>query len=117
MPVKNRTRKTIISKDMKTCRSLLCQFLGVMFRRSSYLKDRVLIFELAWPQHVTLHMFFVFFAIDIIYLDAKRRVVRLKENFLPFTVFVPGKIAKYIIECEKGTIKKTGTKVGDRIDF
>ena len=62
-------------------------------------------------------MLFVFYPIDVIFLDGKKKVVDLKENFRPWTFYKSKRPAKYVIECPKGTIKKTRTKIKDWLNF
>ena len=62
-------------------------------------------------------MFFVFYPIDVLFLDKNKIVVEIKENFKPFTFYNPKKKSKYILELQKNTIKKTETTLGNKIDF
>ena len=62
-------------------------------------------------------MIFVFFPIDVIYLNKNKKVIEMKSNFRPFTFYSPKKNAKYVIELPKGTIKKSRTSMGDIISF
>ena len=39
-------------------------------------------------------MFFVFFPIDVLFLDKNKKVVELKENFKPFSIYFPKNKAK-----------------------
>ena len=61
-------------------------------------------------------MFFVFYAIDVIWLDKNFKVVDLK-TLHPFSVYNPKRKAKYVIELRKGIIKRSGTKVNDKIEI
>ncbi|OGM01325.1 hypothetical protein A3K72_03050 [Candidatus Woesearchaeota archaeon RBG_13_36_6] len=98
------------------CLSQMAKAMGLMF--SKPLKDEGLIFIFKKPRQVALHMFFVFFPIDIIFLDKRRRVIELKEYVKPFTPLIKSrKPASYVVELPKGTIKKTKTKIGDLIQF
>lgn len=63
-------------------------------------------------------MMFVFFPIDILYLDSEKKVVEIKENVKPFTpLIVPSQAAKYILELPSSTIRKTKTKINHVIEF
>ena len=62
-------------------------------------------------------MFFVFYPIDVLFLDKNKKVVEVKENFRPFEFYTPKNKAKYVIELEKNTIKSSKTKVGNKINF
>ena len=85
-----------------------------MFSKKS---DRVLIFKFSHEKIVPLHMIFVFYPIDVLFLDKNKIVTDLKENFMPFTFYTPKKKLKYVIELPNNTIKNTGTEIGDRIFF
>lgn len=62
-------------------------------------------------------MFFVFYPIDVIFLDSEMKIVEIKENFKPFTIYKPKKKARYVIELPKGTIARTKTIIGDIIEY
>jgi len=66
-------------------------------------------------QHV--HMFFVWYPIDVLWLDKNKKVIQLKENLNPFRIVLAKKPAKYIIEFEKGIIRISGTELNDKISF
>jgi len=108
--IKNKTKNTIISKSEEYCDSLLKKATGLMF---STPKD--LVFPFNKEEKVTFHMFFVFYSIDIIFLNEKKEVVELKENFSPFSTYSTRKRIKYALELPINTIKKTRTRVGDEI--
>jgi uncharacterized membrane protein (UPF0127 family) len=61
--------------------------------------------------HTIVDMFFVFYPIDVIWLDRNFKVVDVKENMLPFTFKIPRIKAMYVLEIEKGSSK--GIKIGD----
>jgi uncharacterized membrane protein (UPF0127 family) len=52
------------------------------------------------------HTFWMFFAIDVIFLDRELRIVRLVENLRPFRLTRPHFAAHSVIELESGTISK-----------
>ncbi|MBS3101240.1 DUF192 domain-containing protein [Candidatus Woesearchaeota archaeon] len=64
-----------------------------------------------------MHMVFVFYPIDVLFLDKNKIAVDAKENFRPFTFCKSGKKAMYAIELPNGIIKKTKTEIGDKIEF
>ena len=49
----------------------------------------------------SVHMFFVFFSIDVYWLDSRKRVVDKRLNLKPFQIAVPRKKAKYVVEIAK----------------
>ena len=112
MHIKNTTKKTLISKNAISCRNIYSKTIGLMF---SIEKSLIFIFEK--EKTVPLHMFFVFYPIDVLFLDKNKTVVEKKENFKPFTLYTPRKKAMYVIEVPNGIIKKTKTELRDKIDF
>ncbi len=111
--LKNKRNNKILEKRPKLCKNSFSKGLGLMFSR----KPKTLIFVFNKEKIISLHMFFVFFPIDVLFLNKNKRVVQLKENFKPFRIIIPTKPAKYIIELPNNTIKKTNTKVGDILSF
>ena len=43
-------------------------------------------------------MFFVFYPIDVLILDENKKVVEIKRNFKPFTVWNSKEKGKYVVE-------------------
>lgn len=110
----NETKKTTLTKKFKFCKSEFSKVRGLMFTKR--LKEALIfIFGKESLQHI--HMFFVWYPIDVLWLDKNKRVVQLKENLKPFKIILAKNPAKYIIELENGTIKKSKTKINDTISF
>ena len=60
--------------------------------------------------------------LDMIWIDANRRIVGIKENVPPCRVedcpsYGPGVIARYVLEVGGGEAAKHGLKVGDVLQF
>ena len=108
----NDTKKTVLSEKAICCASLWRKASGLMF---SPQKD--LLFIEQEEKIIPLHMFFVFYPIDVVYLDGSRKVVEIKEHFLPFTFYTPKKKAQYVLEFKSGVIHASGTKVTDSLVF
>jgi len=111
--IKNSTRKTILSRNAKVCSSIFSKSIGLMFSK----KGKSLVFIFEREKIIPLHMLMVFYPIDVLFLDKNKVVVEIKENFMPFAFYTPKNKALYIIELPKNTIKKTKTRVGDKLDF
>lgn len=112
--IKNRTTGKILANNKIVCNTIISKTVGLMFKKE--LIDCGYVFEFSRDVIGSIHMFFVFFPIDIIWLDKNLIVVELKENVKPFTPsLVPKKRCRYFIEIPSGTIKKSETKLGDRI--
>ncbi len=62
------------------------------------------------------HTFFMKFAIDVVYLNKKREVVKLRPNMGKSRLSLCLS-AHSVLELPAGMIAKTGTQVGDRLEF
>lgn len=66
--------------------------------------------------NTTIHMLFVFFPIDVIWLNLEKKVVDIKRNVTPFTLWLsPKDPAKFVIELPKSATKHI--KIGDFLVF
>ena len=86
-----------------------------MFTSSSAVRDKAMVLVFKREKTVSLHMFFVFYPVDVIFLDRAKKVIEIKMNFKPFTIYVPKKKAQYVIECVAGAVRKSRTTIGDQI--
>ena len=109
----NNTRETIVSKQHKMCKSLLGKTIGLMFQP----KPKTLLFKFNKERKNSLHMFFVFFPIDIIFLNNNQKVVELKQHLKPWQIYFPKEKSLYIIEAPIQTIQNSKTEIGDSIRF
>lgn len=64
----------------------------------------------------SIHMFFMRFAIDAIFVDKKGYVVGLVKHIKPFRLSPVFFRSEYVVELEAGTIEATKTSVGDRLE-
>ena len=64
----------------------------------------------------SVHMFFMKFAIDVIYVDRKRRVKKVVRNLRPWRASAC-LTAHSVLELPVGTIDATGTCPGDELEF
>jgi len=77
--------------------------------------DKALIFDFKKEKIISLHMLFVFYPIDVIFLNKDKKVVEIKGNFRPFRFYIPKKRAMYVIEVPEGSIERSKTELGDKI--
>jgi len=113
--IKNKTKNSTLAKNHKILSSVFSKAKGLMF--SKKIIDTGYIFKFSKPRRIDLHMFFVFYPIDVLFLDENKKVVEIKENLKPFTFYISKNKVKYIIELSYGTIKNSKTKLKDLIDF
>ena len=88
----NKTTGKILAKETSTYRGMMLAK-GLTFSRK-----RVAFFEFSIPQTSSIHTLFVFYPIDVLFLDAKKKVVEKYENMRPFSFYTPKHEAKYMIE-------------------
>ena len=62
-------------------------------------------------------MFFVFFSIDLIFLDKDNKVIEIKRNFRPWTIYFPKTKFSYLVEVKAGTVDKKKIYFDDTIEF
>jgi len=111
--LKNKTQNKIIVKNKKICHSFFSKLIGLMFSKKK--DDFALIFQFDDMKERHLHMFFVYFAIDVLFLDANKKIIEKKENFKPFTLYSSKTKANYVIELPLGKGKLA--KRGDILEF
>ena len=114
MIIRNATSNKIIGYNAKLCTSVFSKLAGLMLSNKV---ERALIFKFGKEQKVSLHMLFVFCSIDVLFLDKNKIVVDKKENFKPFSFYISRKKAMYAVELPNGTLKKTNTKIGDKVEI
>ena len=64
---------------------------------------------------VKLHNWFVFYPIDVLFLDKQKKIIEIKENFKPFTFYYSKKKASYVVELPVGKAKLC--KINEVLDF
>ncbi|KYC49647.1 MAG: hypothetical protein AMQ74_01386 [Candidatus Methanofastidiosum methylothiophilum] len=91
---------------------------GLMFRKDISMKNEAYIFVLNKERKAAITMMFVFFNIDVVWVNSIKEVIDLKPNVRSFSFFNGhvGK-AKYFVEMPKGSIEKYKIKIGDKVLF
>jgi hypothetical protein len=69
---------------------------------------------LIYPES-SIHMFFMRFPIDVLFVDKDDQVIALREAMLPNRSFASKWGARYVIELPAHVITSTGTQVGDSL--
>lgn len=115
--IRNKTRDIVLGENITLCDTLLSRSRGLMFH-SSLKEGEAFIFTFPQPRKVWIHMLFVFFPIDQIFLDNAGKVVHLVESARPFQLrIVPSVPISTLIELPAGTITQSQTKLGDKIQI
>lgn len=113
--IKNITKNNEVAKNKVFCKSIIQKAKGLMFSKPIHNTGYIFVFDT--PRRIDLHMFFVFFAIDVVFLDENKKIIEIKENFRPFEFYYSKKKAKYFIELPKGSIESKNIVINDKIEF
>lgn len=63
----------------------------------------------------SIHMFFMKYPIDVVFVSHKNQVVKIVHSIGPWRMTLPCFKAKYAIELESGYIKKSNISIGDSL--
>lgn len=109
--IRNATRKTLLAERAALGVSFWLRLRGLMFRA------RFAPFDGLWLAPTSeIHMFWVRFPIDLVWLDASLQVVDVTPGIAPWRMKrCPG--AASVIELPTGAIEKSKTRPGDQISF
>lgn len=78
----------------ETCNTFFQNFRGLIFSKK---KNIMLVAKKESRFSSGIHSFFVFFTFDAYFLDKNKKVVDFKR-IKPFTIYIPKKPAKYVLE-------------------
>lgn len=92
----------------KVCDTLLSQTRGLLFS-----KKKAALFLFNKLRRISVHMFFMSHALDVLWLDADMRVVEIKRNLQPWMLYRPKRKAQYMLEVPSGSAKNIC--IGDKI--
>lgn len=101
----------VIASEVEEAKTFKTRLLGLMFR-PSLAKGKGLWLE-PCPQ---IHMFFMRFAIDVIFVDHSGLIIGVLENFKPWRVSPIFWGARGTLELPAGTLNGK-VKKGDRVEF
>ncbi len=89
---------------------------GLMFRKSMD-ADHGMLFDFDPPRPVSFWMKNTHIPLDIIFIDADGRIIRIAENTVPFSLdpIPSGGAARGVLEINAGLSRKLGLQAGDRV--
>ncbi|MBI4149320.1 DUF192 domain-containing protein [Candidatus Woesearchaeota archaeon] len=109
--ITNTTRRQQLASQHKSRQSVLGRALGLMFCRG----PKAMLFSFPVPRKYRIHMMFVFFPIDLLFLNSRKQVVELKEHLRPWQMYLPKQAYSFLIELPAGMVAKTRTEKGDTL--
>ncbi|MCK4937963.1 MAG: DUF192 domain-containing protein [Methanosarcinales archaeon] len=105
----------ILARDVKYVNNIFSRALGLMFNKAIS-KDFAMVFKLRKQTTVGVHMFFVFFAIDVIFLDDGKKVIGT-GTLRPWLGHKQKRGVKYLIEMHQGKVEEYDINNGDILEF
>ncbi len=112
MIILNSSKDTTIATDAKTADTFITRMVGLLKHEKLDRGEGLLITHCN-----SLHMFFMKFAIDVIFIDKSNQVVGVVENIKPSRLSKVYWKAASAIEVPIGVIGDSKTSVGDTIHF
>jgi hypothetical protein len=106
----NKTRCAILARKCEVARSFVARGRGLLGRESLPVDGGLLIEPCS-----SIHMLFMRFAIDAIFVDRHGKVVALYPNLPPWRLYAGHRQARYVLELPVGVIAATQTTIGDQI--
>lgn len=112
----NKNTGKVLADEVEVMDSFWSRLRGLMFRLS-FEDGEALLFEFPEPRKFRVHTFFVFFPIDLAYLNGNLEVLETEGELSPWRVYSPDSKARFLIELPKGTISELEVEVGDELEF
>ncbi len=108
----NRSRNLVIVTDGEIAANLWTRFVGLMGRRE--LADG---YGLLLRNESAIHTFGMRVAIDVVYLDARGKILRTTEAMPPARLGPLVRGVRDVLELPAGTLARTQTRVGDHLEL
>jgi uncharacterized protein len=110
MRVEDVTKGTVVGDRLRLATSLSDRTVGLLSRSSLEPGEGL------WIEHAaSIHMFFMRFAIDAVFVDASHRVTKVVPNLKPWRVVWWARGARDCLELPVGTAATARIEVGDQL--
>ena len=107
--MKNEGKGTTVANDLRIATSIWSRFWGLMGRRQLPEGQGLLIDPCS-----SIHMFFMRFPLDVIFLDKEGKVVKIVEDIKPWRMAMGGG-GKMALELNSGAASQAQVEVGDKL--
>lgn len=112
MRIINQTKNTLVAERAQIADTIVSRLVGLLTRASLSPQEGLVITECR-----QIHMFFMRFAIDVIFVNRDNKVVGLVRNIKPFRMSRYFFRAKKALELPVGVINSSLTEKGDVLIF
>ncbi len=110
-------KNNLLADQTKYYTNIFSKTKGLRF--SKPLKEKqalILVAEKESIRETMIDLLFVFFPIDVLWLDKNKRVVDMRRSVKPFTfLIIPKRPAKYVVELKEGMANNIN--LGDELKF
>ena len=106
----NRTRETVAVERCRVARSLRDRTVGLLGTRELAAGHGLWI-----ERSPSIHMFFMRFPIDAVFVDRDGRVVRIVDHLRPWRIVAWARGARDCLELPAGAARAAGITVGDEL--
>ena len=113
----NQTRGTVLCERLEDAGGLGGQSRGLLGRDGLEPGTGLLFENGRFTPMMWMHMFFMRFAIDIVFLDRAGKVAKIDRNLKPWRVSSMVFGARRALELQAGAADGSATQVGDQIRF
>lgn len=104
---------TVVSANIEYADTLIKQIVGLMFRTSF---EGALVFDLGRERFEGIHMLFVRFPIDVIFLDSNKKIIDVKTSLKPWIgSALPHSRFRYAIKMPAGAVERMALKTGEQL--
>jgi uncharacterized membrane protein (UPF0127 family) len=110
MKIINATQGVVLAQKAAMADTMFSRMRGLLNRASLHPEEALLITHCR-----SIHMFFMRFSIDAVFVDREHRVVGLVKRIRPFCLSPYFRKAFSVVELPEGTIEKTKTGMGDQL--
>ena len=97
---------------VKICNTFLCRLRGLMFRRVPLWDEALLLIPCS-----SIHMFFMRFPIDAVFINQEQIVVKVVENVQPWTIVPNVSGAFSTLELPVGTAEQYNLAQGQKLTW
>ncbi len=112
--VLNRTRERFVATNVAVADSYFRRLVGLLGKTSKWARAGRGLWII--PSH-GVHTIGMLFPIDLIFLDRERNVVHVEEHVRPFRISKVSLRSHSVLELPAHTVFRTGTCVGDQLEF
>ncbi len=112
MLIKNITKNSILADDLSVANNFFERFMGLMFKKSLPFGKGLHIIPCN-----SIHMCFMNFPLDIIFLSKDMEIINIVEGIKPWKISKIISGAHSVLELPAGTVAKTSSVVGDKLRY